>query len=94
MRGPGMPMPGPNAQAKDTMLQNMTAALALSAEEIGSTLQTKKAELGLNDAQIKKLAPVIEASQRAKLKQHVESMGPGAGPGPCGYCLGVPPASK
>jgi hypothetical protein len=93
MGGPGMGPGAMNPQARESMQMNMTAAVTMSQQEIASALQVKKAELGLKDAQIKKLAAAIETAQQAKLKQHFDKTG-SMESGQCGFCPGMQTAPK
>ena len=98
MGGPGAGMiagvpgrPAMTPQARESMFQNMTGAFNLSPQEIASALGGKKAELGLSDAQIRKLAEVIDSSQKAKAKQHFDKM---ATESQCGICPGMQASVK
>ena len=77
----GPPTKGNMQERMQGMAQRMASMFSLSAEEISARLTEKKTELGLSDAQMKRVAELIASSEQQKIKDTMQGMNSQREPG-------------
>ena len=70
----GQPGMGSMQGMMQAMPQRMAGMFSLSAEEISARLAEKKTDLGLSDAQVKRVAELIASSEQERIKDKMQSM--------------------
>jgi len=70
----GEPMKGQMQHPMANMGSGMAGMISLSPEEISTLLKGRKADLGLNDAQVKLVADLIASSQQKKADEKIHQM--------------------
>ena len=70
----GEPMNGQMQHPMADMDSGMAGMISLSPEEISTLLKGRKADLGLNDAQVKLVADLIASSQQKKADEKIHQM--------------------